>query len=137
MERRSAAKRRHVYADLNSSDATSTLTSPTVSAFIPIPPQNERTAHRSNDLPIPPVVNLNIPPAYQQPFNRTPAGNFGSASADRSNGSRGKVLDVTMRNGRKWYRQLALGVGDALRIQPSLNLVSSDAELRAKVIKSS
>ncbi|KAJ9103867.1 hypothetical protein QFC21_002329 [Naganishia friedmannii] len=129
MERRSAAKRRHVYADLNSPDATSTVTSPTFSAFIPNPPQNDRTAHRSNEPPNPPVVNLSIPPAYQQPFHRA-AVNLGSGSAgDRSQESRGRLVDHAVRNGRKWYRQLALGVSDALRIQSSLNLVSSDKEL--------
>jgi hypothetical protein len=127
MERRSAAKRRHVYADLNSPDATSTLTSPTFSAFIPNPPQNDKAVHqRTNETPPsnPPAVNLSIPPAYQQPFYRTTAVNHGSASAGRSQESRGKVVDLAIRNGRKWYRQLVLGVGDALRIQSSLNLVS-------------
>ena len=33
-------------------------------------------------------------------------------------------MGLTIRNGRKWFRQFASGLGDALRLQSSLNIIS-------------
>jgi hypothetical protein len=118
MERRTTAKRRHVHADLNNPDATSTLPPPNpTSSFIPTPSQTHRP-RKAHDFSRP--ASLSIPPAYQQPFNRRVSAN---AAGDVTPQDRGAV-GLTIRNGRKWYRQFVSGLGDALRLQSSVNIVS-------------
>lgn len=109
MERRSAVKRRHVYADLNSSDATSTLPpTPAASSFIPTPAYTHRSSPEERP------ANLTIPPAYRQPFIR---------KMEASEEGRG-TFGVTIRGGRKWLRQFTAGFRDAVRLSSSVNVVS-------------